>query len=701
MKIPNVAAASLCVLLVLAEPARAGTVIVQPGNESQIAVELNGGNNVELVAGQVYNLSANEAIVINAANVVLDGKGAVLRLDTSFNNYKYNPLIVHGKVHTEPAAPLRDAFGIYIAPSSQNVTIKNLKIDRVSVSGSVVRSIGVVKANGLTIQNVEFTGNTIGPVIDIVDCHHVTVADCNIHDVTAEDGNQTLELQGGKPNLTGILVDDVDLLIPVELRKDAAYHSNDVRILNGLIKNLSMHSSVNDAMNQQLGINDNTQQTDGINVQRGFDYHILNNVIVNVDEGIDTFAFRGVIRDNVIKLSPYKPSSAGIKFVHGASHNLAMGNLIVNRDISTMLESSRVASLTGSQGVYGNVIIYNTSIGSGSHLHRIGAAQNAVSPQRNLMLKNSGGKNSSDIGSGNGNVFYSSASAEPDLVLLANLHLSGAKKDIAAYFRSAGKMDVYFKTTDAGFENYDTDAVADAICRGKPAQCHDWNRNMTHVLCGRFFNHQPQQPDVEFLFMNLSGSAFDRFQRNDGNHRFSQYSYELEAQLLGSGFENALAADFNGDGRTDVLLHSTDDGASRLYRNDDQADTANRLEFSRLSNPIEPSAIRSGSGNSLVALKAGDFNGDGIADLFALWFNGRSTIFQGSSDLRFATRYQLTGDFGAINGMRDPDDVQVYDYNMDGRDDVLFKMGSDLKRLFLSEEDDEGAISFSFRNINF
>lgn len=680
----------------------ADTISVNAGDEGQITTQLNAGNNVELISGQTYTLSASEALVITGSNVTLDGKNAILRLDASFNNFTYRPLTVHGDVHNGLPAPLPTAFGLYIAPGSTNLTIKNLKIERENVSGSVVRSLGVVKASDITLQNLDMSGNTIGPVIDIVDSERVTVADSNIHDITAADQAQALNLTGaGKPNLTGILVDDVDLLND-EQRKNPALHSNDIHIANNQIKNFTMHSSIFTAMRTQLGITDTTPQTDGVTIQRGWDHKVLNNVIVNVDEGVDTFGYHGLIRDNVFKLNPFVEASAALKFIHGASHNLALGNTIINRNISSILDSSTFTSLTGNQGTFGNVLLQNTSTGSGNKLHRISRATGAPGPDKNFMLKNSGGTNSSDFTSNDPNIYFSS-SAEPNVVALDNFDNNQDKNDVALYFKSTGKTDIYYRTASAGFDGYNFDVLPNAVCASQGSGCLGYNQNMTHMLAGNFFTEDPVTPEVDFLFLNASGSSIvDRFQRNNGNRTFSQYSYELENPGgIPSSLSNIATGDFNGDTKTDVFFRAND-GSSRLYRNDDTTSTPNKLDFTKLTNPIPLSDIQNDTGNQVTAMKTGDFNGDGKTDLFWLWYNGKTKLKLGDSNLSFAGQGQVTPEFGLINNVTNPDDVQVFDYNQDGYDDILFKLGSDTRRLFQCEAScGSGNLSFSYRNITF
>ena len=359
-------------------------MIVSPNAVNLIGPCLNSGQDVTLEAGETYVLT--EPIWLTEDRVTLDGNGATLVLDTSFSNKKYAPHEIHGDVHTAPGPMLVKAIGIYV--QADDVTVKNLKIVRQTVDGSVVRSVAVAYSHDFTLQNCEFAGDTIGPVIEFIRCDNFLVAECKIHSVNAVNLGGTLDLTGaGKPNLTGILVDDVDLLSESQ-RMDESYHSLGFRIVNNQIADLTMHPSVPAGSPWHA-------QVDGINVQRGYQFTIQNNVIVNCDEGIDIMGSRGQIVGNVIKdTSPVAGASAGIKFVHGASYNLCLENTFINRDICVMLEHSPGYNLTAT-GVQHNAITLNKATGSGAKLFRVSTGP-GYNPAFNTVLYNAGGVTRSD-----------------------------------------------------------------------------------------------------------------------------------------------------------------------------------------------------------------------------------------------------------------------------------------------------------------
>lgn len=402
-----------------------------PGEEARITKELNAGNDVELVSGEVYTVSVGEAIRVMVSDVTLDGQGATLRLDTSFSNHIYNPRAIHGNVHDGEARPLAHAFGIYIYRANR-VTVKNLKIQRVAVDGSVVRSVAVVYSHGVLLSGLDITGDTIGPIIEIVASNDGIVTDSHVHDVRAVNESGKLDLTGaGKPNLTGILVDDVDLL-DREQRSDPKFHSWRMRIVNNRIRDLTMDRSVPAGSPWHA-------QVDGINLQRGWQYKVLNNWVINCDEGIDTFGSCGLIQGNLIRDDVLVPgASAGIKFVHGASYNLCLENTFVNRDISTILEHSPGHGLTAA-GVQHNVIALNRSEGLGRKMHRISTNRGGYNPSLNIMSGNVGGSNSVD-GLANGSNYVYSPEREP-IVKAADLTGDGARDVLFVY--PSGETRVY------------------------------------------------------------------------------------------------------------------------------------------------------------------------------------------------------------------------------------------------------------------
>lgn len=699
----------------------ASVVIVSPGNEKQISIELNNGNNVQLIAGEWYSLNSLEAVIIYTSNVELDGNNATLYLESSFNNFEYDPAKLH-KNNVGNFVPKESSFGIYIGNNSNvdgentaNITIKNLNIVRDAVSGSVVRSIAIVNVDKVRLENIRFTGNTIGPIIDIINSDDFIITGCLIHNSHADNSSGNLLINdikatdigldklSPKPNLTGILVDDVDI---IENRKSITMQSQNFKIVNNRIENLTMSNNVNE-----------NSQTDGINIQRGHNYHVYNNVIINTDEGIDTFGYKGIIRDNVIKLSNYSSSGvgAGIKLVHGASHNYIHNNTIINRSLSTIMDSSDSVSLSGEKGVYGNMLLRTHSLGLADTLYRISINDiNDFKPSINFLISNTNNNQlmrngygySSDWGDSEPNVYLGNVTCcdssahqldeSPGETILGDFFQNSEQNDIAFYNKNTGQTDLFLRTASAGFDDYNFNVVKDALCKGD-VNCHYNHKNMTHMFKGTFFRSNLDLANSDLLFIDLNATSneiINRLQRNDGSGTFSQFSYELDDDAIPSIYEHVVVGDFNGDGLNDVFFHSVDDGLTRGYRNDDDSATSG-VEFSRISNEIVPSKIKNEIGNNIVVVKTGDFNGDGKTDLFFLWEDGLNKIFLGDNGFTFSSEHTLTTQHSYTQGITNPERVQITDYNFDGYDDVLLKSNDQLRRLYQCDNCNLNNVRFS------
>jgi len=727
-------------------------VTVTPGNEGQIKSNLDAGNDVELQSGQTYILSKSEWIYLNDPDNdsrTLNGNGATLELDGTFNNIEYDAGTLHNSPHINSSpSPTQEAFAIYIGPGRSGITIKNLKIklDADTEYSKVVRAISMVRALNITIENVEVTGSTIGPIIDIVDSHNIKIFNSKIYDVVAT-GNISSEPTTAKPNLTGILIDDVDLFSSSEQREDESMHSTNINIYNNKIQNLRMYNlTYNDGSTNKLVEN----QTDAINIQRGQNISVLNNLITDVDEGIDLFSSHGLVLNNTIYLSSTycvydeidcSTTSAGIKMVHGAAHNQVYNNLVKNRNIAVMHESSYSPgnlgncstknSITKCHGVYGNYTLFNSFIGSYNKYIRVSYGTGNATASSNFFFANSGATNSSDCPGScsetnhyNGSPLYN---FEPDFILTGDFHQNGKATDLAIYKKSTGKTDLFFRTRDGVFEDIDDqnprtdeegfnfDLSQNGVCKltacndqvycppnNIKSGCESALQNMEYVFTGRFFVGSAPYNKTDLLYLDTSGSyVIDRFQRNDGNGTFSQFSHELGAvNTISAIYEKVVAGDFNGDGKTDLFFHSTNDGNSRGYRNDDSNGTSN-IEWSSMSNEITPSKIDNESGNAIVAIKTGDFNGDGKTDLLFVWYDGTNKIFLGNNGLTFSTEKQITSSTGQINGIASENDITVMDIDGDGYDDIIFLLSTSLKRTYMCTGCSSSTLSYTVKEQNF
>jgi hypothetical protein len=125
---------------------------------------------------------------------------------------------------------------------------------------------------------------------------------------------------------------------------------------------------------------------------------------------------------------------------------------------------------------------------------------------------------------------------------------------------------------------------------------------------------------------------------------------------LPSGWQVAGISDFNGDGRDDILLRSSDGSTTDWVSSANQSLVDNSAVFS-----INP-------GTDWHVEGTGDFNGDGFADV--LWRNDAGTVvtFLGASNGSFVGNVNFN-----LNPGLDWHVEGTGDFNGDGRDDILWR----------------------------
>jgi Ca2+-binding RTX toxin-like protein len=138
---------------------------------------------------------------------------------------------------------------------------------------------------------------------------------------------------------------------------------------------------------------------------------------------------------------------------------------------------------------------------------------------------------------------------------------------------------------------------------------------------------------------------------------------------------HVVAGDFNGDGLDDMFFTWAQSGQNRLFL------AKQGGGFEQGTNPISGLAVNGHSGKVVT----GDFNGDGFDDVIFTWSqSGTNRIGFGQAGGSMTLQDGVI-DSGAINGHNGS--TVSGDFNGDGYDDLLFTWASGFNRIFFGRSD--------------
>ena len=222
----------------------------------------------------------------------------------------------------------------------------------------------------------------------------------------------------------------------------------------------------------------------------------------------------------------------------------------------------------------------------------------------------------------------------------ADRSYTGALVDIDA----DGDLDVIVSNDDPDpkliYLNDGTGAFALASTFGRP----EWSTR--HVSVAELDGDGHPDIVVANRSGNRPGQSYVCF--NKGGARFGDECYGFATESA----TTITPADFDGDGRLDLVVPHRDGGQSHLYLNDTEASFAERVPFGP-----EDANIR--------AAKVGDVNEDGRPDLVVIDQMKGPAILLGEADLRFGAPRPL-GSSGAT-----PYALALADLNQDDHVDVI------------------------------
>ena len=257
-----------------------------------------------------------------------------------------------------------------------------------------------------------------------------------------------------------------------------------------------------------------------------------------------------------------------------------------------------------------------------------------------VLLVNDNGSVTNWLGQSGGTFFSNQAAASYALP-------SGWSVAGTGDFNSDGHVDLLLRNTNGTITEW----------LGQANGGFAWNANATYALDNSWhvaaigdFNGDGQS---DVLLVNSNGSLTDWLGQSGGtffsNHAAASYALPSGWSVVGSG-------DFNGDGRSDLLLRNTNGTITEWLGQANGGFTWN----ANATYALDPSWHVAG---------IGDFNGDGHSDVLLVNDNGSVTDWLGEPDGTFFSNH-ASASFTLPSGWSV---AGTGDYNGDGIDDVLLR----------------------------
>jgi len=220
-------------------------------------------------------------------------------------------------------------------------------------------------------------------------------------------------------------------------------------------------------------------------------------------------------------------------------------------------------------------------------------------------------------------------------------------------------------STSATWVDLDNDGLLDLVV----LRYVDWD--FDDVYCGehregyRSYCH----PDV---FKPIAPLVY----HNDGNGHFTEVSAKIGLDMPGKGLGVSIA-DFDRDGKIDIAI-ANDSMLEYLYRNKGDG------TFEEVGLPAEIAVDGDGRTYAGMGIDFQDYDNDGLPDLIITNLaNQKYALYRNNGDASFSYDSYISG-IGGMTLLHSGWGIRFFDYDNDGRKDLLIAQGHDLDTVELN-----------------